>query len=303
MSRGMNTILSAACVGLVFSTLEFLTTLTDEARYIWRRPVTLPRCLFICSRYVGLACHIANVIIANHILGNIAVVPAHICLSWLKYQIVIIYFLLAIVDLILVIRVHALYQPNRFVGPLLLLVIITRIGLVSAGTTAALPLLDFTSRCLMTNSPRNMVTYFACGEIGIQLLIFGLTFSKYRTTRAGWGRTPLVSALNRDGALVLMALSVVLITAAVNSRSRDTDELQHMVFPIFVSILSSTGYRLIINTQRLAITSWRPSVDAADEFSTVYYDSFCPAGSSSLMYPSGSITRASERGRRKSADV
>lgn len=94
---------------------------------------------------------------------------------------------------------------------------------------------------------------FAIIEIGVQTLILGLTFSKqFLAIQHAWMRSPITSLIYRDGMISYFAILVVLIGVLLNGESKHLKDSTHMIFPIFIALLSSVACRVITNMLRLA---------------------------------------------------
>ncbi|KAF8967890.1 hypothetical protein BDZ97DRAFT_1977088 [Flammula alnicola] len=203
--------------GLTFLCWEILITLNDEVELMWTQPrrVTIVRVLYFFVRYFALAVQINNAVVSK-ILNDRYPVPWETCRMWLVYQATSIYLLLSAVDIILMIRVYAFYNRSRWIGLLMIFLLFCRVGLSTAGAILTVPGQEFNESCLNENVP-SLVMYFfmrvfCCflvemGELIIQCTVLGLTFFKHvMAVRAGWGRTPLVSLLCKDGATAFTVL-------------------------------------------------------------------------------------------------
>ncbi|KIJ61234.1 hypothetical protein HYDPIDRAFT_116223 [Hydnomerulius pinastri MD-312] len=85
----------------------------------------------------------------------------------------------------------------------------------------------------------------------VQSSLIGLTTLKHCVARsAGWGRTPLVSLLVRDGIVVYAGMLALFISVLVSCALKD-DRSVGMFFWV-LALLSAAGNRLIVNMERLA---------------------------------------------------
>ncbi|KAJ6594037.1 hypothetical protein B0H19DRAFT_47004 [Mycena capillaripes] len=256
--------------GLTFATCEMILTFRTERAYIWKTPPgsTLVKLLYLLSRYVALAVHVTNTVLATLLTRKYTVIPYHICRHAVLYQGTVLFVMLGILDVILMIRVYALYNRRWYLAIIFSVLLVLRFFFPAAAALRGLPRQRFNRTCLVISAGRQATVYlFAGGELFVQLVILGLTLARHvSATRGGWGN-PLFSLLSRDGSMVFFATAVGMIaTVAV---CLDPVEIAHMVFPALVIIMSSAvsvhvhsrylalkhffqGCRLIINMQTMA---------------------------------------------------
>ncbi|KIJ64951.1 hypothetical protein HYDPIDRAFT_111642 [Hydnomerulius pinastri MD-312] len=77
-----------------------------------------------------------------------------------------------------------------------------------------------------------------------------ITTKSVLAAQAGWGRTPLVSLLIREGIVVYLALLGLLAFALMACIRRDDRSILAVFW--FTSIMSIFGCRLILNMERLS---------------------------------------------------
>ncbi|KAJ3566636.1 hypothetical protein NP233_g6873 [Leucocoprinus birnbaumii] len=252
----MSTLLQAACLGLALNFWELLVGLPDEIAFIWRWPcgLNLIKALYILCRYFGLAVQSANIGLA-HRISSLQPVPAPACRVWLSFQISSTYVLLNLVDVVLMTRIYAFYHRSWKVGFLLGIAFVTRFALAILMAIVYVPAMQFNGTCEF-HMPKPVVLFFLAPEIISQSLILGLTFGKQilSSRNASLPQAPVVALLYRDGlftyAAVVAGLTAVTIYAGVGS----TKESKHFVYPTFLSILSTSACRIIINMQKLSRT-------------------------------------------------
>jgi len=238
--------------GLIFAACEIILTLKGEIKYIWTNPerFTIVRFLYLFSRYFALAAHITNSLLVTFVHHPPTHTPERICRFLLIYRAVVAFVILGVLDIILMIRVYALY--NRPISMALVFAFLLAFKAVSASvvTYMEVPRQRFSPSCLVITKAQPGLYFFVVGELVLQSVIIGLTLSRHiSAARGGWS-TPLVSLVSRQGSMVFAAITVAMVGALVSGLKRAT--ASNMIFPVIIIIMSTSGCRLIINMQRLA---------------------------------------------------
>ncbi|KAE9411320.1 hypothetical protein BT96DRAFT_911933, partial [Gymnopus androsaceus JB14] len=125
--------LGATVLGLLATSCDSLLTRHKELDYVWKRPLQLTsaRCLFILARYLAFSIHFGNIVLTS--LWTIRFPgdqrpTEDICITWLIFQTVSCHSMLLILELILSIRVFALYEQSLKVGMFLSIMLTGRIA-------------------------------------------------------------------------------------------------------------------------------------------------------------------------------
>jgi hypothetical protein len=179
------------------------------------------------------------------------------------YEIVAGHVIFLTVEIILMLRVYLLFDRSRTVAKILFLCwcITLVIDIVLQQRTRSL--LHFDPYCL-TDIPASDTIAFSVTGIFMPLIIMVLTLVKYaRAFRDGWGKTPLLITLVRDGvssfSIILAVWIVILIMACV---VRDQPTL--FGHYLFLGIVPSLGCRVIINLQKTGIQDRGPQLTSVD---------------------------------------
>ncbi|TFK37876.1 hypothetical protein BDQ12DRAFT_141081 [Crucibulum laeve] len=86
-----------------FLVWEYLITLPYEYWYIWKRPMTHIKFMYLFSRYFGLIALGANFILLSRQLSH-PPVPFAACKSWYIYQIIAFWLLFSTAEAVLMLR-------------------------------------------------------------------------------------------------------------------------------------------------------------------------------------------------------
>ncbi|KAG2123429.1 hypothetical protein DEU56DRAFT_829906 [Suillus clintonianus] len=150
------------------------------------------------------------------------------------------------VEMVLAVRVYALYNRSRRIAFLIGFQILLEVASSVVNTVYAVRI----TRSCMFSKPPHQLLYHGIIVLSTHTTLMGLPLLKHVLTRSsGWGRTPLVSLILRDGSavhFVVSALCVVMIGFCRLDGERAT-----VMFFWSLSILSSCGCWLLMNTQRL----------------------------------------------------
>ncbi|KAJ6500029.1 hypothetical protein C8R47DRAFT_276676 [Mycena vitilis] len=248
----LGTLQWASYAGLTFATCEIILTYRTERTYIWRNPQgsTSVKRLYLLSRYLAFATHITNTVLST-LVRKYTVIPHHLCRIAVQYQGIVLFVLLGILDVILMLRVYALYNRRFYLAAIFVILLVLRFIFPATAFFRGLPRQQFNASCLVLSAGREAAVYLlAGGELFVQMVVLGLTLSRHvSATRGGWGN-PLFSLLSRDGSLVFSATAVGMI--AIIAVCLNPADGAHLVFPLLVIIMSSAGCHLIMNMQKMA---------------------------------------------------
>ncbi|KAJ7163626.1 hypothetical protein C8R43DRAFT_289070 [Mycena crocata] len=207
-------------IGLTVAICEILATLRPELKYIWINPqrFTLIKFLYLLSRYLGLAVHITNTVFAI-LVGHYQVIPVHLCRIGLVYQGAVLFVMLGILDVILMIRVYALYNRRTSIAVIFGILLLSKITSAILSAFLALPNQQYNSTCLVMTGSQVPLYLFAVGELVIQLTILGFTLIRHIfATRDGWSN-PLFGVLSRDGSMAFAATTGMTMPLSLSTSS------------------------------------------------------------------------------------
>jgi len=168
---------------------------------------------------------------------------------WFIYVLASSQTIATLLEFILASRVFALYNRSKRVALLLSFLILTE----AAGMLRMLSIrhtTQFNGTCLLIRGSKDHNYQSLLGFV-VHCTLIGLTWFKYYVAlKAGWGRTPLVSLVVRDGStmyatVIVLLASVVLVCGLQNERG---------VAVIFwtTSLMSVSGCRMILSMERFA---------------------------------------------------
>ncbi|KAF9062454.1 hypothetical protein BDP27DRAFT_1451752 [Rhodocollybia butyracea] len=249
--------LGAAVLGLVVTGCDIALTMRREVQYIWKKPlrITFIRCLFVLMRYLPIALHIINVVLSNAWIDSAEKVSGEHCKSFLILQALAFSGMLVLLELILILRVFALYDRSRTIGIFLSLLFVFRnassaysiydhVSAKIAFSNHCIPVVNLKDAC-------NPVLVIIYGEFSIQLAIITLAMKRTVWDFRLYSHS-VFSALNRDGLRVFGAIVVAMAATAATSVKKGATPY-FFVFPLFTALVSSVGCHTILNLQKLQL--------------------------------------------------
>ncbi|KAJ6495695.1 hypothetical protein C8R47DRAFT_369603 [Mycena vitilis] len=244
---GTQVVYQSSLAALAFLVYDILLTLDDEVKFPWTRM----KMLFLFIRYIPLCVQISVLFIASPELTPPLHFTAHDCFIWQVYQGVATVLVFAAVDYVLILRVYALYYNNPTVRKLVLAAFALEVAGMCVGLGLALPGIQFDEICLVTKISPTLLIYGAATLL-FQTFLFGLTLFKFvHAVRDGWGDTPLVGLVMRDGTWAFILLfAVVGGDACLYGLKNHT--FSGVLYGWLLSVFSFSGYHVLLNLDRLS---------------------------------------------------
>ncbi|KAH7915232.1 hypothetical protein BJ138DRAFT_1122892 [Hygrophoropsis aurantiaca] len=226
---------------------EYCITFNDEVEYIWSKPWKAPiKWLFLLTRYVGL-----GAVIGNRFTGIGGNNPTISCTGFLIFQVTMSEFLVSFVELILMIRVHALYNRDNRMAILLAFVFVAGVVVAAIGLSSTVPNSHFNEICAVVRIETSLA-YFSFSTVMVEGILLVLTVVKcFRTFRETRHSIPIITLMLRDGTMCFLAIMTTLIPTSLFLVVKHGAFVSFMT-PWFLAVLSCAGCRLIINMQHLS---------------------------------------------------
>ncbi|GJE89045.1 hypothetical protein PsYK624_051350 [Phanerochaete sordida] len=229
-------------------TWDIIITLSEEVELIWEKRWTPAKFMYLIARYMPWAFQIA--LLPLNIDGSTGIRFSFMaCQRWMTVQAIVLQFIVTAVDVILIMRVYALYNRNlALLGVLsaLFLAEVSALGYILAVIT---PELKFNHDCFVTASPPLFVAYWIVSLV-FETVLFVLTLLKFaHAVRQGWGRRPVMRDFVSDGTWAYTLLFVTMLVNALLYKFVRSP-LAGICFTWLLSVLSFAGSRLILNPRR-----------------------------------------------------
>ncbi|KAG1839328.1 hypothetical protein DFJ58DRAFT_667820 [Suillus subalutaceus] len=231
---------------------DVVITLQSEIEHIWPKPWnSFFKWLYLSLRYLSLATQIFHQFAVPYLNSGKALKSS--CFAWYVYSTLMAQFQTTAVEIILAVRVYALFNRSRHIaillGSLMTLEYII-LTIVISGYFDKIPSIP---HCILSKPPYQLI-YPAIVAVVLQSTLLGLALTKHiLARRAGWGRAPLVSLLIRDGMATYFIICGMNFASDIAILLMISDALNVIAVSWLISITSSCGCRLIVNMQRLAV--------------------------------------------------
>ncbi|KAH7922221.1 hypothetical protein BV22DRAFT_1037747 [Leucogyrophana mollusca] len=260
---------SISVSALSFLSWEICITFKDEVELIWSKPATsLVKWLFLLARYVGLA-SLLYVLIpdiqqfveiamgvclfsATRLLGVYVGGSTIGCKGLLVLRVTMSQVLVTLIELIFMLRVHALYNRDRRMAVCLGFLAVSGMIVAIVGLSHTVANTQFDEMCSVTHIDSSMA-YFGFAFVFIEGILLLLTILRcIHTFRASKKLAPIVTLMLRDGTLGFLALIAVLMPTSILLVVWHGAQLS-FITPWFCAVLSCAGCRMIISLQRLPL--------------------------------------------------
>ncbi|KAF8625967.1 hypothetical protein AX17_006692 [Amanita inopinata Kibby_2008] len=241
----------AQMVSVLFLALEAAHMFGDEIKYIWRVPWTITKPIYLFSRYAILAYQIASFIIVFKYMSQLPI-NLLLCHRWFHSQTIFSLVMLHLLELVLILRVYALYGRDPKIGGLLLLTYLGEIcaSVVCIRDAYVREIYKLDDACF--SPPASPTTSIISGIVVVQQsLLWFLTYAKLRgASQHGWADNPIIKVVVRDGAFVFVTILILVVSIALYLSVTPT-HVTHITRPFFIPFFSVVICKLIMNTQRL----------------------------------------------------
>ncbi|KIM61103.1 hypothetical protein SCLCIDRAFT_1216224 [Scleroderma citrinum Foug A] len=248
--------------------MDFCLLLGDEFRLIWPnvRCFNKYALVYVVTRYAGLAAQIFNIFFCLRMASGVVTSPSH-CRMWYRYQAISIQLLLAVVQVLLMLRVYALFLRNSAILCLLILLWIGQSLSMFVSAWLVVPRVAHTDTCYVVKAtPAGL--YFGVTTMAMNFIVLFMISWRYLNLPLRWIRSGLGYVVLRDSTLSLLtilawSLLLILCVTGVIETSMNGNVIYYWLFS---AMWISLG-RLIINQSKVA------QVEGDEELTTVHMGS------------------------------
>ncbi|KAL4268416.1 DUF6533 domain-containing protein [Pleurotus pulmonarius] len=258
----------SAMAALAFTVWDIVVCFEDEVEQIWQSAWTRLKFLYIFLRYFSL---VAQVIATILTLGLAApLYPGRsVCLLLLSFQAISSQALMMGVQVLLVLRVIALFNRVRWLRSFLSALFLVEVVLMTVFFGISLRSMDYGIHCVITGFPIT-ATGFLIPPILYESLLFVLTMIKfYQALREGWGRQPVISRFMSHGIWAFGAPFVIL-TVNTLCMALLKGAIASVAYSWIIAVPPFAGARLILSMSHLF--SRQPSVGQTTSHDQVLLD-------------------------------
>lgn len=240
----------SSAAAIAFLVWDVLITFGDEVDLVWSKPHTFRmKWLFLFVRYFAVALQLSLIFDGTDVAKPFHY-TLHACRIWYIFQEVSTQVLIAAVEIVLMLRVQAIYHRQPIITNGLYALFLAENTCMVIALVRVVPGVEFDEACIVTRSPFGLV-YFAAAFISFETLLFVLTLVKFISALyAGWGDTPVLTLLVRDGTWAFALIFAVLcINAAFFLGAPNA--MAAVAYQWLISVESFAGARLILNVLAL----------------------------------------------------
>lgn len=232
---------------------DWFLTFSAEVRYIWcnhKLPKHI-RILFFFMRYASLIVHIGQCIWTFIILADYYPVPLSTCKPYRVLEIAPPVILSGGADLLLLLRVWALFSRNkRLLYLLTILYIAQMVSIITITIPHAVGI--STDELCIIYVPSTTRVRVAMTVVSFHTIAWIMTMHRcYFTLKRAWGRNIFAIQLMRDGTCIWLTLCTIYLVGSI-STEKIPNSLVEIVDPWIVTAMSIAACRMILNMQEIA---------------------------------------------------
>ncbi|KAF9228070.1 hypothetical protein BS17DRAFT_772984 [Gyrodon lividus] len=158
MAQAIRDANSHCLASLVFLVWDISITYEAEVEYIWPKPRTsFFKWLYFYLRYFNLLIQIWHQIAVPHLTDGEE--HSSWCGAWYTYAVVISQVSISAVEVILAVRVFALFNKSRRIACFLAIVIAAEMVTMAAYGFYVIPQLQPSNTCILTEPPKEILNY------------------------------------------------------------------------------------------------------------------------------------------------
>ncbi|KAF5345388.1 hypothetical protein D9756_010988 [Leucocoprinus leucothites] len=225
---------SCDVAGLALLLYELFLTWDQEYQCIWRNSDWFTTSSFVLSRYLAPVIQIINTVYSFLLLQR----PDANCFHWFIFQTYTVLILLGNLELVMMVRVFALYERKPMFGFLLTLWFFSSRGLNVWNGLESLRDMEIEPFCIPNRTPDSS-KWFGLTILTNQLLLWLLTLKKYRSAKKyRWSIPPVLRRVMRDSSWILAlltGLSISLLPYALF-----VQRVGNMIFCLMICLFSIT---------------------------------------------------------------
>ncbi|TFK32156.1 hypothetical protein BDQ12DRAFT_692884 [Crucibulum laeve] len=257
---------NASCLAaLVILLYEYSIMFAQEYQFVWKSRRTPVKWIYLFSRYFALGAQIANIILLAFPLSKIPV-QRELCRPWFLFLIISTCMLFAALEIVLMLRVYALYRRSSRIKIFLIVIFIINQVIVAdfARREGSLP---FDGICETTELPYEVI-FPAVTVTLTQSIIWLMTVTK---RNIGYGKAPIVGLMIRDGAwifVLLCAMYIITISYALTVKASKS----HMILVWPMTLFSVGACRIILNMRSLSYNGAKSELNLGDMSTGVEVD-------------------------------
>ncbi|KAF8989858.1 hypothetical protein BDQ17DRAFT_417763 [Cyathus striatus] len=232
---------------LVFIVCEHVAISSYEFVYIWRRPMTVVKIIYVFSRYFGLLFQIANPVIYKFHLSYLPV-SSTACYNWYLAQSTSFLLICIAMNAVCLLTVYAMYKQSRRAGYILTALFFAEALISIILLLRILASMEFDVICYGTVVS---IEHTMLGIIlSINVVITVLTAMSKHSTRTTSSDFLIIRTVSRDIGWVFAILLVFFAYTVPYGMAKQVMR-PYIVFSWAVTVFSTLTCRIIINLQQM----------------------------------------------------
>ncbi|OCH93363.1 hypothetical protein OBBRIDRAFT_790388 [Obba rivulosa] len=246
----------AGVAAFTFIAYDTLIHLPDEIHYIWQAPNTWVNWAYLFIRYVPIFAEGSLITIITSDSTGIHFTTRG-CRDWVIYQGAVVEAITIAVEVILVLRVYALYGRSQLMLAILGALFIGEVAVMINALCHTIPRMTFTPQCIITGAPSIFMSYWL-SSLAFETILFALTLYKFfRSLKMLSGDTTILVAFVRDGT---WAYALIFVTMLLNSLMYQYNKtpLAGICYFWAVSVFSFAGSHVLLNIRKIGRASSLP---------------------------------------------
>ncbi|TFK32732.1 hypothetical protein BDQ12DRAFT_692109 [Crucibulum laeve] len=257
---------NASCLAaFVVLFYEYSASFAQEYQFVWKSRRTLVKWVYLFSRYFALGAQIANNVLLIFPLSKIPV-RHELCKPWFLFLIISASMLLAALEIVLMLRVYAIYRRSSRVKTFFI-VIFTINQLIVADYVRRASSFPFSGACEAAETPYEVI-YPATIILLTQSIIWLMTVTK---KNVAYGRAPIISLMIRDGAWIFVLICAILVVNIPYSLTIKAPN-SHILFVWPMTLFSIGACRIILNMQSLSYSGAKSELNSGSMTTDVDVD-------------------------------
>ncbi|EIN06716.1 hypothetical protein PUNSTDRAFT_145229 [Punctularia strigosozonata HHB-11173 SS5] len=291
-SAGAQAVNRSALAALVFLVWDILITMDDEIKFMWFKNWSYTKALYFFVRYFAVMVQVSTLLVGTELTPQFHF-TSHDCFIWQVWQGAAAIALEMAVDIVLILRLYAMYGRNRTVGIVIVAAFVVEVIGMAVSLALALPLITYDHICTVTSAPPALAIYAGFAII-YQGILFGFTAVQFvKSVRTGWGRTRVLTILIRDGTWAFFLIFFIMLLQVMLYAVPDHGPYTGIFFGWLLTSFSFCGYRLLINVQSLALQHSRSHLGSSSAFTSRVTSTHMEFASHGRPLPRGEDTSVS----------
>ncbi|KAI0767546.1 hypothetical protein C8Q74DRAFT_964106 [Fomes fomentarius] len=262
---GVRLISEVICSATMFLVWDMLLNIGTEVEYIWRTPGrSAMKWLYLFIRHMPYLA--TGTVCATFFIGPLGTWHLGLCRALVAYDAIVTLSLTVAVDVVLVLRVYAMFNRHRVLLTVLVALFIAYIVGLCVLLAVSIPMMEFTPpSCIVTSTP---TTFFLIWFLALafETILFALTLIKFVAwvmTHGHLGRQSILRVLVRDGTWAYAIVFCALVLSAVMYRTKENG-LADVTYPWVLAVISFAGSHVLLNLKKFAIGTHESLLSGVD---------------------------------------